>query len=300
MYQRKLFLLFGASLVILILSISYFIFYDKSETIKKVELSLIATLGTSDISIGSNRLILGVQNSQRKTITANKISIDFYQEENNTSIFKFTKEGYFINWPNSKSGIFSTTVNFETSGDWLAEISPQDGEYKNQRARLVIDVKSSSSTPRIGDEIPKTNNLVAKTTEELKHITSDINPLLDLYNKSVNEILVSRDKPLLLLFATPGQCKSFTCGPQMNIIKRLHTNYNKDMYFIHIEVYDMKSGNNEGEFTKISPVIGPWNLPSEPWVFLVNTKGIITDKFESFVPQNELELSINKILNNNT
>ena len=61
----------------------------------------------------------------------------------------------------------------------------------------------------------------------------------------------------------------------------------------------IESANKEGEFTKISPVIKPWNLPSEPWVFLINTKGIIIDKFESFVPQDELELSINRILSNN-
>ena len=55
-------------------------------------------------------------------------------------------------------------------------------------------------------------------------------------------------------------------------------NYNKDMYFVHIEVYDMESANNEGEFTEISQVIKPWNLPREPWIFLINNKGIITNK----------------------
>ena len=300
MNKRILFLFFGISIITLILSISYFLLNNNPESTKKVELNLIATLGSSDIAVGSNRLIIGIQNPQRNTITANKISIDFFQEENNTSVFKFSNEGYFINWPNSKSGIFTTTVDFDTPGDWLAEITPQDGEYKNQKARIVIGVKSISSTPKVGDKIPKTNNLVAINTEELKNITSDINPLFELYNKGVDEILLSKEKPLLLLFATPGQCKSFTCGPQKNIIKTLHENYRKDMYFVHIEVYDMQSRNSEGEFTEISSVIKPWNLPSEPWVFLINKEGIITDKFESFVPQIELELSIKQLFNGNT
>ena len=300
MNKRILFLFFGISIITLILSISYFLLNNNPESTKKVELNLIATLGSSDIAVGSNRLIIGIQNPQRNTITANKISIDFFQEENNTSVFKFSNEGYFINWPNSKSGIFTTTVDFDTPGDWLAEITPQDGEYKNQKARIVIGVKSISSTPKVGDKIPKTNNLVAINTEELKNITSDINPLFELYNKGVDEILLSKEKPLLLLFATPGQCKSFTCGPQINIIKTLHENYRKDMYFVHIEVYDMQSRNSEGEFTEISSVIKHWNLPSEPWVFLINKEGIITDKFESFVPQIELELSIKQLFNGNT
>ena len=299
MNKRILILLFSISLIALILSISYFIAYDKSESINKVELSLIATLGTSDIAIGTNRLILGIQNPQRKTITAEKISIDFYQEKDNITKFEFSNQGSFINWPNSKSGIYVTYVKFDKAGDWLAEIKPLDGEYKGQKARIVMDVKSSSSTPKIGDKIPQTNNIVAKNPEDLQKITSDINPNMDLYNESVEEILESQDKPLLLLFATPGQCKSFTCGPQMNIIKRLHENYNKDMYFVHIEVYDMESANNEGEFTEISQVIKPWNLPSEPWIFLINNKGIITNKFESFVPQSELELSIDSLLKDN-
>ena len=61
----------------------------------------------------------------------------------------------------------------------------------------------------------------------------------------------------------------------------------------------MESANNEGEFTEISQVIKPWNLPSEPWIFLINNKGIITNKFESFVPQSELELSIDSLLKDN-
>ena len=102
MNKRILFLFFGISIITLILSISYFLLYDNSESTKKVELNLIATLGSSDIAVGSNRLIIGIQNPQRNTITANKISIDFYQEENNTSVFKFSNEGYFINWPNGQ------------------------------------------------------------------------------------------------------------------------------------------------------------------------------------------------------
>ncbi len=100
MKKRILFLFFAVSLITLVLCISYFVFYNKAESTKKVELNLIATLGTSDISIGSNRLILGIQNPQRKTIIADKISIDFFQQKNNSSIFQFTKEGNFINWPN--------------------------------------------------------------------------------------------------------------------------------------------------------------------------------------------------------
>jgi len=300
MSKRVLFSIFITSITILLLSVSYFVTFQRTEAKNRVELNLIATLGSSDIATGSNRIIIGVLSPQRKTIQSKTISIDFFQKRDNSTIYRFSNNAEFINWPNSKSGIFSTNVNFDESGVWLAEISPKDGEYAGEKARIVLNVKEFSATPSVGDTIPETNNILATNSSELINITSDINPVLELYNQSINEIVTIKDKPLLILFATPGNCKSFTCGPQMNIVKSLNENYRKDMYFVHIEVYDMKSKKNDGQYIKFSPVIKPWNLPSEPWVFIINKDGIIIEKFESYVPEEELELLIQRAISDNS
>ena len=40
-----------------------------------------------------------------------------------------------------------------------------------------------------------------------------------------------------------------------------------------------------------------WNLPSEPWTFVINESGVIISKFEGFATKEEIEESIKTILN---
>jgi hypothetical protein len=57
--------------------------------------------------------------------------------------------------------------------------------------------------------------------------------------------------------------------------------------FIHVEIYtdnDPKKGYNKW--------VREWNLPTEPWVFLVDGSGIIRGKFEGAVSVEELEKAV--------
>ena len=61
----------------------------------------------------------------------------------------------------------------------------------------------------------------------------------------------------------------------------------ENVRFIHVEVYednDPALGYNEW--------MGEWNLPTEPWTFLVGSNGRIVDRFEGTVSVNELETAV--------
>ncbi len=38
-----------------------------------------------------------------------------------------------------------------------------------------------------------------------------------------------------------------------------------------------------------------WNLPSEPWIFVVDSNGKVFEKFEGLISENELETSIQRV-----
>ena len=42
----------------------------------------------------------------------------------------------------------------------------------------------------------------------------------------------------------------------------------------------------------VSPEVRKWNLPSEPWTFVINREGIITNRFEGFTTEEELKESL--------
>ena len=44
--------------------------------------------------------------------------------------------------------------------------------------------------------------------------------------------------PLMVVFSTPAYCTTATCGPQLDVVKRLKVEYRDRMSFIHLEIYD--------------------------------------------------------------
>jgi hypothetical protein len=61
--------------------------------------------------------------------------------------------------------------------------------------------------------------------------------------------------------------------------------------FIHIEIYARNDpGNGFNRWVR------EWNLPTEPWVFLVDAKGVIRAKFEGALSVDELEAAVHSQL----
>jgi glutathione peroxidase-family protein len=50
----------------------------------------------------------------------------------------------------------------------------------------------------------------------------------------------------------------------------------------------------------LSPVVGDWNLPTEPWTFLIDGKGKVFARFEAFATRNELTGAMESLLAGDT
>jgi hypothetical protein len=91
-------------------------------------------------------------------------------------------------------------------------------------------------------------------------------------------------KPVALLFATPQLCASRVCGPVTDIALQLKAKYGDQMDFIHQEVYvdnDVSKGLREP--------LRQFNLPSEPWLFIVDKGGKITSRLEGSIGVQQFE-----------
>ena len=44
------------------------------------------------------------------------------------------------------------------------------------------------------------------------------------------------------------------------------------------------------------PAVEEWGLPTEPWVFIVDSNGLISAKFEQFTTAGEIETKLLEIL----
>jgi hypothetical protein len=99
---------------------------------------------------------------------------------------------------------------------------------------------------------------------------------------------IAQHKPLVVLFATAAFCTSRLCGPEIEVVKGLEARYRSRVNFVHIEIY------RDAEYSKgFAPTVLQWHLETEPWVFVINRKGIITAKFDGPTPASEIAPPIN-------
>lgn len=150
----------------------------------------------------------------------------------------------------------------------------------------ALDVRAESLSPSVGSEaIPSDNPTLAGAPAE--EITTARPPDRELLRYSIADSL-KHDVPIVVVFATPKFCESRTCGPTVEVVDKARETFaNSGIRFIHVEVYE----DNDPQ-KGVNKWVKEWSLPTEPWVFVVDDKGVIQAKFEGSVGVEELEAAI--------
>ncbi len=96
-------------------------------------------------------------------------------------------------------------------------------------------------------------------------------------------------EPVVLTFATPRLCQSRVCGPVVDVVEQVKSDYQDEAEFIHMEVY------NENEIQKgYRPQLTAFRLPTEPWTFTFDAKGRVAARLEGAFSAEELEAAVKK------
>ncbi|MGZ8687409.1 MAG: hypothetical protein ACXWZP_03155 [Gaiellaceae bacterium] len=153
---------------------------------------------------------------------------------------------------------------------------------------FVVEPKAAS--PAIGTRAPASATPVLGSAP-IGRLTTRKPPDRALLRYSVAESL-RQHVPFVVSFATPAFCASRTCGPVVDIVDHVRQRLSKrGVRFIHVEIYeDNKPAKGVNRWVR------EWNLPSEPWTFLVGRDGRIKDKFEGALSASELEQAVRRTL----
>jgi hypothetical protein len=190
--------------------------------------------------------------------------------------------------PNAQS-IYVTHLRIPRAGRYWVVARPVGGAVHITGIH-DIEVQQHSASPAVG------SRAIASRTPTLgaapiRLLTTRIPPDRALLRYSVAGSLAAH-VPFVVTFATPRFCTSRTCGPVVDVVDRVRRDLaGSGLRFIHVEIYkDNDPAKGENEWVR------QWNLPSEPWTFLVGRDGRIKAKFEGSVSRAELESSVRKLL----
>jgi hypothetical protein len=266
-----------------------------------------AVIITTDLAVGSNRMVFGLVNRDGMPVRAGEAKVQgvymiprvHQQPGQPTGEVRAQEIAKFMRWPVGQQGVFATRLMLDKPGFWQLRVSATGAEGQTITAQGAFEVKNTSTTPTIGQPAPQS---VTPTLDDvggvanLMMITSADPPDPDLYRLSVHTALAS-GRPLVLVFSTPAFCVSATCGPQVEIISQVKERFQDRANFIHVEVFKdphlVQGGRPVGGTV---PAVDEWNLPSEPWTFVMDSQGLVRDKFEQFTVAEEIEAALAEVL----
>ncbi len=99
-------------------------------------------------------------------------------------------------------------------------------------------------------------------------------------------------QPFVVTFATPLYCQSRTCGPVVDVVSAVRKKLaSTGVRFIHVEIYE---GNDPAN--GVNRWVDEWKLPTEPFTFVVDRKGVVRTKLEGAFSTAELERAVRQVV----
>lgn len=216
----------------------------------------------------------------------------FVLQNGNTAVYKSESAAPFKGEGLEGAGVYVAHLDLTTAGDWGLEITASRPNGSSMRQNLPISVVSRPVVPAVGQPAPLSHSPTTRDQPDATFIDSG-RPPDDMHQVSIAEA-IQQHHPTLVIFASPAYCTSRICGPEVHVVQGLEPAYKDRLTFIHVEVYT----NFKPDPTKrtIAPTVNEWRLQSEPWVFLIDSNGIIQARFEGPTASDEIKAAIDKLL----
>ena len=259
---------------------------------------------SSELAVGANRFLLSLIDSQNEQIASadRPVELRFYDLAVDPQTAAITVAGTYMPTTEDLPGLYRVDeVRFPCWGEWGLEVIATEPDGSQRTGRMIFPVRPSTSTPAIGAPAPVTVTSTADTPAEIAAISTDTEPDADFYATSVDTALAEH-KPFLVIFSTPAFCRTRTCGPALDIVKEVASDFKPGVAFIHVEPYllEQVGGNLQpvlSDQNQPIPVaaVTDWGVPTEPYIFVVDADGRVTAKLEGVAAADELEAALREV-----
>ena len=265
--------------------------------------------GASEFVVGENRFPFALASVEGEPLANAALSVSFYYLQDDQWRYRFRQnaeyrevegvtphlhEDGFLHRHLDVRGQYVATVNFQSPGVWQARFTLSDGDESGPTiGDLAFNVLSEPAAPGVGQPVPPTENLTIHDVSGIHEIETR-DPPDDMHNLSVADAL-EQQKPFVVVWSAPMFCTSAICGPVLDSAVRLQERFGERVNFIHIEPWDLEIARTEGRLVPI-PQFTEWGLTTEPWVFIVDSKGLVHDRFEGLVTDDELQQALTTAL----
>jgi hypothetical protein len=242
-----------------------------------------AFAASSDLAVGVERLLVAVSDPVGTRLPSPSIAVDVTVWPEGREGETQTQEAGFIWAIPDVSGLYRAEFDFDTAGIWMVSVEPHSGPALDV---FPVAINQSPLTVAVGDPAPRSNTLTSSDAP-LEEISTATDPDPSFYLLSVADAVTS-GAPTVIAFATPKFCQTAICGPTLERLQEIAPDF-PEVNFIHVEVF---TNLDDPENLEVVPAVVEWGLPTEPWVFVVDSDGIVTARFEGVVSAEEIAAAL--------
>lgn len=267
-------------------------------------------LASSELVVGQERFVFGIIDPKTKQPIQDvpDVSIQFFKVNDDGTATKVGDATPIFRSKNLPTGVYVVRTSFDKAGNWGALMEIKREGHEPYQVKANFQVSSQSTVPMPGQDAPKSENMTTKDAD-IDEICSS-KPHDDMHDLTIAAAVTS-GKPTLILFAAPGFCPSFTCGPDLELVQTLESQYRGKANFIHIEspneiqnhTHTGKVDPNHNQEAGHQGVAKPqvqtakdWGLKTEPWLFLVDKNGKVMERFEGGLTLDEVQPEFEKLI----
>jgi hypothetical protein len=247
-----------------------------------------AVVANADIGVGESRIQVGVVGPDGDRLGGPDVPVSLaIAPDGGGESVEYAAEWIWL--IEDIVGLYKTEAVFDAPGVWTVSVAAETGAPLPLTGFQVLD---PTFAPNVGDVAPVAP-IDTLATKPLDQLTTDPNPDDDFYRLTLEEAFGS-GRPTVVVFSTPAFCRTATCGPALDRVKAVKPEY-PEVNFVHVEVYtDLQSPDFQPTPEFLAPALGAefWNLPTEPWVFVVDSNGIVTARFEGTATTEDLRTSL--------
>ncbi len=192
--------------------------------------------------------------------------------------------------PDAAKVVYVTDLELDQPGEWrlAALVRPPGGEPQTATVTGPLIVNRRDGVPGPGDPAPKVHTPTADEVADISEIDTRVPPGT-MHDVDLADALGK--EPVVLLFATPALCQSRVCGPVVDVAEQVKRDRPDDAAYIHMEIYE----DNIPDPNKLRSQVKAYDLPTEPWLFVIDADGNISTRIEGAFSAAELEEALDRV-----
>ena len=254
--------------------------------------TLQAVVAASELVVGKQqRVPIGITDHNTPVSDAT-VHVRSFILSGTTGTFRGEADAPFKGEGLQGAGTYVAHLDFDKAGDWGVEVTASRPNGARTTARLPMNVLALPVVPGVGQPAPLTRNPTVREVADVETIDSG-RPPDDMHQLSIADA-IQQHRRALVVFATPAFCTSNTCGPEIKVVQGLEPAYRDRLAFIHVEIY--RDYKPDPAKKQLAQAVVDWRLQTEPWVFLIDAKGVIQSRFEGPTASDELKAAIDQLL----